>query len=84
MILQRGAKVKIWGWAATGEKVRVSISGKNYKTITGTDGKWFITLLPMKAGGPYTMNIDATNHITLKGILFGDVFFCSGQSNMEH
>lgn len=84
MILQRDAKVKIWGWAANGEKVTVSFAGKKYKAITGSDGKWLITLSPLKAGGPYTMNIDASNHITLKDILIGDVWFCSGQSNMVH
>lgn len=84
MVLQRDAKVKIWGWASNGEKIRVSFAGKKYKATTGSDGKWSITLSPMKAGGPYTMNIDATNHIALKDILIGDVWFCSGQSNMVH
>ncbi|MCW3106874.1 MAG: sialate O-acetylesterase, partial [Segetibacter sp.] len=84
MILQRDAKVKIWGWASNGEKVTVSFAGKKYKTRTRADGKWFITLSPMKAGGPHTMNIDASNHITLKDVLVGDVWFCSGQSNMVH
>ncbi|MEJ7677121.1 MAG: hypothetical protein WKG06_04445 [Segetibacter sp.] len=60
MILQRDAKVKIWGWAANGEKVSVSFAGKKYKTTTGKDGKWMIVLVRMKAGGPYTMNIEAT------------------------
>jgi sialate O-acetylesterase len=84
MVLQRDAKVKIWGWAGNGEKVTVSFSGKRYKTTTGLDGKWLVTLPPMKAGGPHTMNIDASNHIILKDILIGDVWFCSGQSNMVH
>jgi len=84
VIRQRDAKVKIWGWATDGEKVTLSFAGKKYKTTTGSDGKWMIILAPLKAGGPYTMNIDATNHITLKDILMGDVWFCSGQSNMVH
>ena len=84
MILQRDTKVKIWGWAANGEKIAVSFAGKKYKATAGADGKWFVTLSPMKAGGPYTMNIAASNQITLKDILIGDVWFCSGQSNMVH
>lgn len=84
MILQRDAKVNIWGWARSGEKVSISFAGKKYKTKTGADGKWMIVLSPIKAGGPYTMNIDATNHISIKDILAGDVWICSGQSNMVH
>lgn len=84
MILQRDARVKIWGWASGGEKVQVSFAGKKYKTTTGADGKWLITLSPLKAGGPYTLQIDASNHLTLKEILIGDVWLCSGQSNMVH
>lgn len=83
MILQRDTKVKIWGWASVGEKVTVSFLDKIYSTTTAKDGKWMITLLPMKAGGPYNMDIEASNHITIKNILIGDVWLCSGQSNME-
>jgi len=84
MILQRDAKLAIWGWASPGEKVSVRFNNKNYKTTTGKDGKWKVQLQPTKAGGPYTMNIDASNHIVLKDILVGDVWLCSGQSNMVH
>jgi sialate O-acetylesterase len=84
MILQRDAKIKIWGWASTGEKIVVGFNKKRYTTTTPNDGKWMITLSPTKAGGPYTMTIDARNHITLNNILVGDVWFCSGQSNMVH
>ncbi|HEX8677033.1 MAG TPA: sialate O-acetylesterase, partial [Segetibacter sp.] len=84
MVLQRNAKVKIWGWATNGEKITVSFAGKKYRTVTGSDGKWMVLLSPMKAGGPFTMNIDASNHIVLKDVLMGDVWFCSGQSNMVH
>ncbi|MBD0364892.1 MAG: sialate O-acetylesterase [Flavisolibacter sp.] len=84
LVLQRDAKIKIWGWAAPGEKINIKFNNKNFKTTTGSDGKWMVTLSPMKAGGPYTMNIDASNHIILKDILMGDVWVCSGQSNMVH
>ena len=84
MILQRDVNIKIWGWAAKDEKVNVKFNSKTYKTKTAADGKWLITLPPMKAGGPYTMDITGSNKISLKEILVGDVWFCSGQSNMVH
>ncbi|MCX6221417.1 MAG: beta galactosidase jelly roll domain-containing protein [Bacteroidia bacterium] len=84
MILQREAPVKIWGWAAVGEKVVIQFNGQSFNTITSDNGKWQITLPAHKAGGPFTIEIDASNHISLKDILFGDVWLCSGQSNMEY
>ena len=84
MILQRDAKINIWGWASKGEKIIVKFNSKNFKTTTSADGKWFVQLPPMKAGGPYTMDISASNKIFLKEILIGDVWICSGQSNMVH
>lgn len=84
MILQRDARIKLWGWAAPGEKISVRFNGKAAKATAGSDGKWTAQLPPMKAGGPYTMNIDASNHIVLKDILLGDVWLCAGQSNMVH
>jgi len=84
MILQRDTKINIWGWAAAGEKVNIKFNGKNYKTITGSNGKWSVQLASTKAGGPFTMDIAASNKITLKDILVGDVWLCSGQSNMVH
>jgi sialate O-acetylesterase len=83
MVLQRGACVKIWGWAGAGEKVTVKFNGKTYNTTAGIDGKWAVTLPELKAGGPYSMDINASNHLTLKDILIGDVWVCSGQSNMD-
>lgn len=83
MVLQRNTNAKIWGWAEAGEKVTVNFNGKTYKTTTETDGKWSVTLPGLKAGGPYTMEIKASNTITLKDILVGDVWVCSGQSNMD-
>lgn len=84
MILQRDSKINIWGWASPGETVQVTFQKKKHKTITGKDGHWNILLPPMKAGGPYIMNIDASNHVLLSDILVGDVWLCSGQSNMVH
>ncbi|MGZ3846435.1 MAG: sialate O-acetylesterase, partial [Flavisolibacter sp.] len=84
MIVQRDAKIKIWGWASPNEKIKLDFNKKDFKTKADASGNWAIYLPAMKAGGPYTMNIDATNHVTLKDILIGDVWLCAGQSNMVH
>jgi sialate O-acetylesterase len=84
MVLQRDMKINIWGWATNGERISVKFNGRNYKTKTGNNGKWAIQLPAMKAGGPYSMGIEGKNKITLHDILVGDVWFCSGQSNMVH
>ena len=73
MILQRDAKIKIWGWASPNEKIKISFNKKDFKTKADANGNWNLFLPAMKAGGPYTMSIDASNHISLKEILIGDV-----------
>lgn len=83
MVLQRDLEVPVWGWASVGEKIQLEFKGKIYNTVTAEDGKWKLKLKPSKAGGPYQMTIKGTNSITLKDILIGDVWFCSGQSNMS-
>lgn len=84
MILQRDVPVNIWGWSAVNEKVSVKFNGKTYKTKGNAEGKWSIKLPATKAGGPYSIDISASNKISIKEVLFGDVWFCSGQSNMVH
>ena len=84
MILQRDTKINIWGWASKGEKVNIKFNNKNYNTVTDANGKWRIQLPPMKAGGPYKMDITGSNKLFLNEILIGDVWICSGQSNMVH
>jgi len=83
MILQRDIPVKIWGWAAPNEKVELSFNKKKFEATASQDGNWVITLPAQKAGGPFEMTLSASNTITLKDVLFGDVWLCSGQSNME-
>ncbi len=83
MILQRDIPVKIWGWAGPNEKVEISFNKKKFQTMSSQDGNWTIVLPAQKAGGPYEMILSASNTIALKDILFGDVWLCSGQSNME-
>ena len=84
MVIQRDAELKLWGWAAPGEEVTVRFLGMSHQAITGDDGKWLIRVPPVKAGGPYTMEITASNQIVLENILAGDVWVCAGQSNMVH
>jgi sialate O-acetylesterase len=83
MVIQRNAKVHIWGWANPGEVVKVNFKNDNYTATTGTDSLWRIDLKPSPAGGPYQMAIKATNQLSIKNILIGEVWLCSGQSNME-
>lgn len=83
MVLQRDLPVKIWGWAGTGEKVTVKLKDKVYATKAGANHRWEIELPATPAGGPYQMVIGGSNQIILNDILFGDVWVCSGQSNME-
>lgn len=83
MVIQRNADVKIWGTADSGERITVDFNGQKAKAKAGKDGKWQVILGPMEAGGPYTMTISGENTIRLENILVGDVWVCSGQSNME-
>ncbi len=82
MVLQREAKVHVWGWAAPGEKIKVEFNGQKKEAHTDKDGTWSVFLKPMKAGGPYDMTITGGNQIVLKDILVGEVWVASGQSNM--
>ncbi|TKB96607.1 sialate O-acetylesterase [Pedobacter cryotolerans] len=82
MVLQRNTKLKIWGWGSIGEKISISFNGKSYNTTAGKDSKWLIMLAEMKAGGPYKMVLKGENLIVINDVLIGDVWFCSGQSNM--
>jgi sialate O-acetylesterase len=83
MVLQRETPVKIWGWADVGEKITVNFIDKTYQTTADHNNKWEVMLSAAKAGGLYQLEITANNHITIKDILIGDLWICSGQSNME-
>lgn len=82
MVMQRDTKVSVWGWAAANESVTVRFKDKVYNAVADANGNWLITLPAMKAGGPYNLKVEATNTIEIKNILIGDVWVCSGQSNM--
>ena len=84
MVLQRDKQVAIWGFGNGGEKIRISFKEKTYTSVTGKDGKWIIQLPAQTAGGPYDISIKGKdNSVELKNILFGDVWLCGGQSNMQ-
>jgi sialate O-acetylesterase len=82
-VLQQGAPIPVWGTGTTeGEKVEVELNGQKADTAV-KDGKWQVTLPVMKASGPFTLNITAANTLAIKNVLVGEVWICSGQSNME-
>lgn len=81
-VLQQGKPVPVWGTANKGEKVTVSIQGQTVETVAGEDGNWRVKLQSLKPGGPFTLTVKGANTITVDGILVGEVWLCSGQSNM--
>ena len=83
MVLQRDARVKLWGWAANREQVSIAFRDTVYHTSANERGEWLVTVNGLKAGGPFTMTVSASNSITINNIMIGDVWLCSGQSNME-
>ena len=84
MVLQRSIPAPVWGWAAPGRKVTVRIADRSADATADANGKWMVRLQPLPAGGPYKMRIDGPQPaITFSNVLVGDVWACSGQSNME-
>ncbi len=82
MVLQRDMEVPVWGWAGPGEVIRLSFNGQEKRTRCDRTGRWEIRLEPMRAGGPFRMVIAGKHTLVLEDILVGDVWICSGQSNM--
>lgn len=82
MVLQQELSVPVWGWADEGETVTVQFRGQQ-QTATTRDGKWMVWLDPLKAGGPFKLVVSGKNRIELRDVLVGEVWICSGQSNME-
>jgi sialate O-acetylesterase len=84
MVLQRDLTVPVWGWAEAGEKVTVSFAGQTKTAKAGDDGKWMVKLSALKANAKATsLIVEGNNKISLDNILVGEVWICSGQSNME-
>jgi sialate O-acetylesterase len=82
MVLQRDIRVPVWGWADDGEEVTVTFRGETART-KAKNGKWSVKLSRQKAGGPDTLVIQGKNKIVINDVLVGEVWICSGQSNME-
>jgi sialate O-acetylesterase len=83
MVLQRDQKDRVWGWASPGENVTVKIGGQTQATTAGTDGAWQVMLDPLPVGGPHTLSIEGKNTLKFDDVLVGEVWICSGQSNMQ-
>ncbi|MCI0332976.1 MAG: sialate O-acetylesterase [Planctomycetes bacterium] len=82
-VLQRDMPVPVWGWAEPGEEVMVAIAGQMHKTKADDKGKWRVTLEPLSVGAPLKMVVAGNNRLERNDILVGEVWLCSGQSNME-
>lgn len=83
MVLQREKPIAVWGRANAKEKVTIKFHDQTKTTVADKAGKWSVKLDSEKAGGPYTLIVSGKNSVTLTNILVGEVWICSGQSNME-
>ena len=83
MVLQRNKQIPVWGWADANEKVEVQFNKQTKTIITDKNGKWIVKLDAEKAGGPFELTITGKNKIVITNVLVGEVWICSGQSNME-
>ena len=85
MMLQQKSTIKLWGWADAREQISIHAgwSGQTVETVADASGKWMVRIKSGEAGGPYTISIKGKNEITLNNVLLGEVWICSGQSNME-
>lgn len=83
MVLQQQTPVRIYGKADPNEAVTVEIQGQTGKAKANNEGEWAVVLRPLKAGGPYTLDVKGKNAISLKSVFVGEVWVCGGQSNME-
>ncbi len=83
MVLQQKMPNPIWGWDTPGAKINVSFAGQSYSATAGTDGKWMVKLAPLPASfAPQTLSIAGSSRIEVEDVLVGEVWMCSGQSNM--
>jgi len=83
MMLQRDLPVRVWGWAEAGEAVSVTLSGKTAATKADKKGQWAVELPAIKAGENLELTVKGKNSLTIKNVIMGDIWVCSGQSNME-
>jgi sialate O-acetylesterase len=83
MVLQRDAKIPVWGWANPNERITVTLNKQTISAVAAQNGKWIIYLKPEKSGVNFELNIKGENTINIKNVAIGEVWLCSGQSNME-
>src|SRR5208337_4246925 len=83
MVLQRGKVDTIWGWSEPGDTIRVQIGNKTASGVAGPDRRWEVKMKPPATGGPYTMRISGRETVELHNVMVGDVWLCTGQSNMQ-
>lgn len=83
MVLQRGVEIPVWGTAAPNESIQLTFNKKTIKVTADASGNWMGRLPQQKAGGPYELVLAASNTVTIKEVFVGDVWLCSGQSNMD-
>jgi len=83
MVLQRDARVRLWGWAGVRETLSIAFCDSVYRTSANEKGEWAVFLSGLKAGGPFTLTVAASDTVTVKDVMVGEVWVCSGQSNME-
>jgi sialate O-acetylesterase len=85
MVLQRDSRVNIWGWADPGEAIHIRAGWltSSVSAVAGKDGRWLAQIKTTKAGGPYAITIQGNNKVVLNNVMLGEVWVCSGQSNME-
>ncbi|PWT73002.1 MAG: hypothetical protein C5B59_14445 [Bacteroidetes bacterium] len=84
MVFQRAQPIPVWGWADPGEKITIKFNQQVKTTKTDKSGKWMVRLDPEPAGGPYALSIVGRNTVGFNNVLVGEVWICSGQSNMEY
>lgn len=83
MVLQQQQSNKVWGWGDADTTITVSIAGQSKKAKVSKDGKWHVMLDPMEVGGPHQLNIKGHDTIKFDNVMIGEVWICSGQSNMQ-
>lgn len=82
-VLQRDRPIPIWGWTTPGATVQVRIAGQTAEAVAEADGRWRVTLPALPAGGPHELTLSGPAEATVRDVLIGEVWLCSGQSNME-
>lgn len=84
MVVQRGARIPVWGWGAPGSAVTARLGSRVARATADSTGRWSLTFPALSAGGPWTLSVDANDqHLAIGNVMVGDVWIASGQSNME-